>query len=267
MRTSIHVRELLYSARFSRMYYRNDVKDVNSDRLNTTLAKQYNFDVKALLKKASELTKANFSPLLQSSIVMFLTFVVMGVIAQSFITVNGDGSYVIEHQSIIEIVAICLVSPLITGLYMAGVKHARGESTTVFSVFAYFPLLFLVALTQLINSILVQLGVVLLILPGVYFYLASSFSLMLVADRKLTPISAIILSCRVFNAYWKQMLGIFGVFFLLFATVPLTFGLSLIWVLPFYFSTMGLIYEELVGEQGANVITSGSDVKESNFNA
>lgn len=243
------------------------MKDVNSDRLNTTLAKQYQFDLKSLLKKASVLTKANFSPLLQSSVVLFLAFVMMGVIAQRFITINDDGSYIFEHQSIFEIVAICIVSPLITGLYMAGVKHARGESTTVFSVFAYFPLLFLVALTQLVNSILVQLGLMLLIIPGIYFYLASSFALMLVADRKLTPISAIILSCRVFNAYWSQILSVYGVFFLLFATVPLTFGLSLIWVLPFYFSAMGLLYDELIGEQGASVTASGNDVKESNFNA
>ena len=150
---------------------------------------------------------------------------------------------------------------------MMGVFVARGVKTSVFTVFQFFPLLLLLALTQLVNSILVQLGVVLLILPGVYFYLASSFSLMLVADRKLTPISAIILSCRVFNAYWAQIASIFGVFFLLFATVPLTFGLSLIWVLPFYFSTMGLLYQELIGEQGVGTEASENDVNESSFDA
>lgn len=243
------------------------MKEVNSERLEQTLAKQYNFDVKALLTKAARLTKTNFGTLLQGSVVLFLTFVVLGVFAQQYITINEDGSYVFEHQSIIEIVAICVVAPLMTGLYMMGVSHARGTKTTVFSTFQYFPLIFLLALTQLVNSILVQLGMLLLFLPGIYFYIASSFSLTLVADRKLTPISAIILSCRVFNAYWVQITSVFGVLFLLFLTIPLTLGFSLIWVLPFYFSLTGLLYEELIGQQGQNISSTKSSANESSFDA
>ncbi|AXT40276.1 stress protein [Alteromonas sp. BL110] len=243
------------------------MKDVNPDRLNNTLSKQYQFDTKGLLRRAAGLTKANFSSLFQGSLVLFLAFVVLGGVAQQYITINDDGSYVFEHQSIIQIVAICIVAPLLTGLYMMGVFVARGVKISVFTVFQFFPLIFLVALTQLVNSILVQLGMMLLILPGVYFYLASSFSLMLVADRKLTPISAIILSCRVFNAYWAHIASIFGVLFLLFVSVPLTFGVSLIWVLPFYFSMMGLLYQELIGEQGVSTEASVNDVNESSFDA
>ncbi|BFT30376.1 hypothetical protein D210916BOD24_15520 [Alteromonas sp. D210916BOD_24] len=243
------------------------MKEVNSKRLNATLTKQYNFDIKALLSKAAKLTKANFGALFQGSLVLFLTFVVLGVVAQQYITINADGSYTFEHQSIIEVVAICIVAPLLTGLYMIGVHQARGEKTTVFSIFRYLPLIFLLALTQLVNSILVQLGMMLLLLPGIYLYLATSFSLMLVADRKLTPISAIILSCRVFNAYWKQIAAIYVVLFLLFLSAPLTLGFSLIWVLPFYFSMMGLLYDELIGEQGQGTDASENDVNESSFDA
>ncbi|MEE3057302.1 MAG: hypothetical protein VX334_09375 [Pseudomonadota bacterium] len=151
------------------------MKDVNQDRLNNTLSKQYQFDTKGLLRRAAGLTKANFSSLLQGSVVLFLTFVVLGVFAQQYITINDDGTYVFEHQSIIEIVAICIVAPLLTGLYMMGVFVARGTKTSVFTVFQFFPLIFLLALTQLVNSILVQLGMMLLIIPGVFFFLSSSF--------------------------------------------------------------------------------------------
>ena len=243
------------------------MKEVHPDRLSQTLAKAYEFDIKALLSKAASLTKSNFGTLLQGSLVLFLTFVVLGVFAQQYITVHDDGTYTFEHQSIIEIAAICIVAPLLTGLYMIGVTQARGLKTSVFTIFQYFPLLFLLALTQLVNSILVQLGLVLLLLPGIYFYIASSFALMLVADRKMTPISAIILSCRVFNAYWSQIAAVFVVFTLLFITAPLTLGFSLIWVLPFYFSMMGLLYQELIGEQGQRTDASENDVNESSFDA
>ena len=132
------------------------MKEVNTGRINQTLAKQYQFDVKGLLSKAASLTKMNFGSLLQGSVVLFLTFVVLGIIVQPFITVHDDGTYTFEHQSIIEIVAICVVAPLLSGLYMMGVNQARGNKITVFSTFQYFPLFFLLALTQL-NTIHTQI--------------------------------------------------------------------------------------------------------------
>ena len=60
------------------------MKEVNTGRINQTLAKQYQFDVKGLLSKAASLTKMNFGSLLQGSVVLFLTFVVLGIIVQPF---------------------------------------------------------------------------------------------------------------------------------------------------------------------------------------
>jgi hypothetical protein len=60
------------------------VREVNSDRLSQTLAKQYQFDIKALLSKGAGLTKGNFSTLLQASVVLFLTFVAIGMFATQY---------------------------------------------------------------------------------------------------------------------------------------------------------------------------------------
>jgi hypothetical protein len=240
-----------------------------SSKLERTLSKQYDFDIKSLFSRANGLVKANFSSLFQASLVLFLTFVALGFVAQKFIIFNDDGTFIFEHQSLIEIVAIFIVAPLIGGLYMMGVSHARGQKTTVFSIFSYVSLIFALALTQLVNGIVVQIGLVLLFAPGVYLWMATSFSLMLVADKSLTPLRAIILSCRVFNAYWAPLTGVFAVFIILFITVPLTLGLSLIWVLPLYFSMLGLLYEEMIGEEGEHTPTQSVQHKrnESSFDA
>lgn len=235
--------------------------------LDRSLRGDYQFDAKALFKKANQLTKANFASLFQACLVMVLVFVVLGAFTQQYITINDDGSYAIEHQSIIEIVAVFIIAPLLSGLYMMGASHARGINTTVFTLFKYLPLIFVLALTQLVNSIIVQLGLVLLIVPGVYLWMATSFSLLLVVDKSLTPLRAIILSCKVFNAYWYQLTGLFLLMAALFITVPLTFGLSLVWIMPLYFSLIGLLYEELIG--GGNVSTEAKTYNdnESSFDA
>lgn len=236
-------------------------------RLERSLKGDYHFDAKALFMKANQLTKANFASLFQACLMILLVFVVMGAITQQYITVNDDNTFTIEHQSIIEIVVVFIVAPLISGLYMMGANHARGVKTTVFSLFKYIPLIFVLALTQLVNSIIVQLGLMLLIVPGIYLWMATSFSLLLVVDKSLTPLSAIVLSCKVFNAYWYPLTGLFLVMALLFVTVPFTLGLSLIWIMPLYFSLVGLLYEELIG--GGKVRTEAKTLNknESSFDA
>jgi len=235
--------------------------------IERTLARQYHFDIKSLLSRAHGLVKDNFLSLFQGSLILFLAFVMLGAIAQQFITIYDDGTFTFEHQSLIEIGAMFILAPLISGLYMMGVSHARGNKTNVFSIFSYLPLIFLLALTQLVTSILVQLGLVLLIIPGIYLWMATSFSLMLVADKSLSPIRAIILSCKVFNAYWSQLTAIFGVLVLVFLSVPLTLGLSLVWVLPFYFSVLGLLYHELIGGEALTTRETPKQVSESSFDA
>ena len=134
-------------------------------------------------------------------------------------------------------------------------------------IFDYIPLIFLLALTQLVNSILMQLGLVLLIIPGLYFWMATSFSLMLVADKSLTPLKAILLSCRVFNAYWGQITALFMIMAVLAITIPLTLGLSLIWIMPLYFSLIGVLYEKLIGGEQVRTEAKPKERNESSFDA
>ncbi|MDB2330095.1 stress protein [Alteromonas sp.] len=232
-----------------------------------TLSGERDIDVKSVFMRANQFVKGNFSTLFQGVFVLFLAFVMLGIVTQSFITLNDDGSYVIENQSIIEIAAVFVLSPLITGLYMLGVAHARREPTNVFSMFSFLPIIFVLALTQLIISIVVQLGLILLVVPGVYVWMASIFSLMLVSDKQMTPIRAIILSCKVFNVYWTKISAIFAVFVLLFITAPLTFGLSLVWVLPLYFSVFGLLYNDLFGSENSSPESNEKSTNESTFDA
>lgn len=245
----------------------DDNGDHTKTRLQRTLEKSHDFDIKAVFLQANRMTKANFATLFQACLVLVVVFIIIGAITQPYITVHDDGTFTIQHQSIIEIATVFVVSPLIAGLYMLGVSHARNTPRTVFAIFNYIPLIFLLALTQLVNSILVQLGLVLLIIPGVYLWMATSFSLILVADKSLTPLKAILLSCRVFNAYWGQLTALFMIMAVLAITIPLTLGFSLIWIMPLYFSLIGVLYEKLIGGEQVRTEAKPEERNESSFDA
>lgn len=223
--------------------------------------------VKSVLQQGNALVKRDFFNWFQATVILALVFIVFGAVASQYVTFHEDNTFTIQHQSIIEIVGVVVLAPLFTGLYVMGVRAARGNKITVFEVFKFFPQVFLVALTQLLISILVQIGAILLIIPGVYLWMASVFALPLVAEKRLSPIQAIITSCRGFNKNWSSLLAIYGVMFLLFITVPLSYGLTILWVMPLYFCVMGIAYAYIFDEAVLDSSTTEKVSNESHFNA
>lgn len=211
----------------------------SSDSLQSTLDGKYRFDIKSVFSRANERVKKHFSALVQGCVVVFLALVIMALIMQSIQE---------SLQAVFQIALVLVVAPLQTGLYMMGVNAARNQRVRVFDLFAYLPLTIVLALTHLITIILTQLGTVLFIIPGIYMVVASTFALTLVADRKLTAISAIILSCRVVNRYFWQMLSVLVIFLVLILISILTLGFGLIWVMPLYFCAIGVLYEDMFGQ-------------------
>ncbi|MCU7554111.1 stress protein [Alteromonas sp. ASW11-19] len=228
-----------------------------TDNLEATLEGRYQFDLQRTLARANHLVKTHFSAMVQACVVVFLVLVVIALIMQSLPA---------EQQGFIQIGAILVLAPLQTGLYMMGVRGARNESVKVMDVFSYLPITIVVALTQLIVAILTQLGLVLLIVPGIYIMVASTFALTLVADRNLSAVNAILMSCRIVNRYFWHMLMFTGVFLVLMGIGIATFGFALLWVMPLYFFAIGVLYADMVGTSGAQSSSAGEQ-HESTFDA
>ena len=209
-----------------------------ADSLQRTLDGKYQFDIKNVFSRANDLVKKHFSSLVQACVLVFLVLVIMALIMQSI----QD-----TFQALFQIAVVLVIAPLQTGLYMMGVSAARRQHVRVFDLFNYLSLTIVLALTHLITIILTQLGTVLFIIPGIYMVVASTFALILVADRQLTAVSAIILSCRIVNRYFWQMLLLLAIFLVLILVSIFTLGFGLIWVMPLYFCAIGVLYEDMVG--------------------
>ncbi|WP_414830818.1 stress protein [Alteromonas sp. H39] len=215
-----------------------------SDSLQHTLDGKYQFDIKQVFLRANDLVKKHFSSLVQACVLIFLALVIMALVMQSIQE---------TFQALFQIAVVLVIAPLQTGLYMMGVSAARGQHVRVFDLFKYLPVTIVLALTHLITIILTQLGTVLFIIPGIYMVVASTFALILVADRQLTAVSAIILSCRIVNRYFWKMLLLLAIFLVLILVSILTFGFGLIWVMPLYFCAIGVLYEGMVGQSGSEL--------------
>ena len=102
------------------------------------------------------------------------------------------------------------------GLYLAFLKRIRGQPAELGDVFYGFKQDFVqLMLAGFLTALLTKLGVVCcLILPGVYLFIAWTFSVPLVADKRLEFWSAMELSRKVVTRVWFEMFALVVLVFL-----------------------------------------------------
>jgi hypothetical protein len=172
------------------------------------------------LERSWNLLKANFWPLVGST---FVLFVVM-MIAQSIPLIG-------------LLVSLLLTGVFYGGLYLYYLKKIRGQSAELGDVFSGFSLAFLpLMLATLVSSLLTMVGLLLLILPGIYLAISYAFTYMLVIDKRLEFWAAMEVSRRVITAQWFRVfalillggiiaaLGVIGIFIGVFVTIPILVG-------------------------------------------
>lgn len=232
----------------------------HSEAVQRALAGKANVNVFEALKQANELTKGSFATFSFAGIVVltiFLTIVMLGTQALN-IEINSVEDMATPEYSLLNFIVILVMSPLLAGLTMMGVNQARKKAIKVFDVFQWLSIAIVIALGALIVSILVEIGLQLFIIPGVYLGITTMFSSALIADKKLTAVSAIILSIRVVNKYLGQFVLFFFISLGLFIFAGMTFGVALFWIMPLYFNTKGILYESLFGDTEFSASETGS---------
>ena len=137
--------------------------------------------------------------------------------------------------------------PMFAGVFLAGARHAAGLPIRFEELFSQYQRLPTFMLVSVLQVVLITLGFVLLVLPGLYLSVAYVLAFPLIADRGMGAWEAMETSRKLVTKHW------FTVFFLLLLVGVLT-GLSaifllipLVWTLPWTILCMGIIYRNLAG--------------------
>ncbi|MFC4699421.1 hypothetical protein ACFO4O_04525 [Glaciecola siphonariae] len=225
----------------------------NDAHIQQMLAKQYDFDVKNVLVRARDLSAQNNWVLVQGILTIISVAIVLGfifVIAFGIETIEQAGNLDNTQNAIASLVINVILAPLIGGVTMLAITSVRRLEAKAVNMFAYFGYILPLGVATLLISIASDIGLMLMVLPGLYIAVATVFATPLIIDKHLTPISAIILSMRMCNAYLFQMTVMFLIFVALMVGVFITFGFALIWVGPYYLNVKAILYHDLFcGEQ------------------
>jgi len=246
----------------------------NNNKQPPGMHQPYNFDIKELLSRAYRLSGENNWTLAQLIIcILLITFAAYFIFIDAYGITNiesllSDNSpLLVSQQATIELSLTCLLAPLWTGVAMLAIRFNRSEKPSVTDAFAYYKNFILLAAASVILSILFTVGLSLYIVPGFYIFTATTFTLPLIIDKKMSPIAAIISSIKMVNRYLSKMLALYGVFLLMFLLVILSFGIAYLWVGPLYFNVKAILYEDLFCEAAGETNELKEETNNGVFNA
>jgi hypothetical protein len=175
----------------------------------------------------------------------FINFpVILGLMA-----VGADENSAALIGSLIQVVISVAILPVFIGIHILGMRHAEQRSTTSTAIFAYFNKVPALFLCYFIMIVMIMLGTLLLVLPGIYLMFAYMFSMHLVVEKNIPAWRALEISRKAISKVWFRFVGLYFliIFVNLLAAIPLLIGL--IWTVPWSVLTLSMVYNQIFGAE------------------
>ncbi|MFO1512014.1 MAG: protein kinase [Verrucomicrobiota bacterium] len=210
--------------------------------VQSMLARESTLNIRSCLQRGWALVRSNFWPMVGVSALIWVLLAIAQsagiVITSNHDRTNGGGS----------ILGLLVSGPLMGGLYWYFLQKIRGQPVTIETAFAGFSNRFLhLFLGSFVSLLLTGLGFLCLILPGIYFWIAWTFTLPLIMDKRLDFWSAMELSRKMATRHWWKLFGFVLVLALLHVAGFLVFCLGILIAAPIATASLMYAYEDMFG--------------------
>lgn len=145
---------------------------------------------------------------------------------------------------------IFVTTPLSVGFLLMAANRATGGDIESSYLWAYFSHAAKLLGTMILLYIMVFIGFLLLIIPGIYLSIAYIFAMPLIADKGLSPWEALETSRKAVTKKWFSFFGMMLIIMIVNIIAMIPLGLGLIWTVPWTVNTMGVAYRNTFGFNG-----------------
>ena len=237
--------------------------DLNSPRqgsLERAVEGDYEFSITGVISEAWAKTNGcKWTMQLAFSIYFLLAILVvlgMGfVLTMAGFSVDAssemDGASMGLSVLLQNIVMTAVTVPVGAGIFMLGLQRAQGGQLSAGSVMGYYHKVLPLLMTTILMYVMIFIGFLLLVLPGIYLAIAYYMAVPLVVEKDLSPWEALETSRKAVSKRWFSVWGLFMVLGAInfVATIPL--GIGLIWTLPLTVISFGILYRNMFGVEAA----------------
>ena len=209
--------------------------------LENGIAGNYDFTIGDMISKAWAKTQGNKGTVWLSLLFYTLASIAIAVVALilAFVPILG--------AILSPLLQFIVLTPVMAGLYMIGVKIAANQATSGASIFDYYKNLWPLLVTLFLMTVMVVIGFILLILPGIYLAVGYAMALPLVVEKNLSPWAAMEASRKAISKHWFKIFGLYIVLTIILWISAIPLGIGLIWTLPLALILYGVLYTTMFG--------------------
>jgi hypothetical protein len=188
-----------------------------------------------------------------ATILWFLVYVLAALISLpvtiGLVALGADQLTASYIASLVQIIAVSVTFPMMVGITIMGIRHAQGRSVSAGSIFNYFNRSPMAILWYFLMSLMIMLGYLLLILPGIYLSFAYMFSLPLLVEKDMNAWQALEISRKAVTRIWFRATGFLLLILLLVALGFILLFFPLIWIVPWVTLAYAMVYFKLFGAE------------------
>jgi phage FluMu protein Com len=223
----------------------NELREMALGNKKRTANHSAGFTISSILRETWEKLKGVKRDVWGAVAIAILLNLILGVVIHFLPAAKTTAGLI--GVTIVGVFAFFLNSLLLSGLGYLGLCQARGEEGGWDTVFVCFTPINLVKLLMLfvMQLIVIALGLLFLVVPGIYLMVTLSFSPLLVLDKGMWPWEAMLDSRRVSHANCVNIFLIYLIAKIMFYAAGILFLVGLFWMLPFVFILYGIMYRRL----------------------
>jgi len=214
------------------------------------VAGDYELSIRSILREAWDKTNGAKLPINGALVIYALVFV--PVLAIPFIVLNGGDPSTplpISGQIAQQLLSALVGAPLAAGLFIIGLRRAVDLPIRASMVLSQFHKIVPLFVAQLLFSLLMIVGFLFLILPGIYLAVGYQLGSGLVVDKNLGPWKALEASRKAIGKHWFRSFGLVLALVLINMLTVLTLFIGLIWSVPMSLIAFGVYYRTIFGFQ------------------
>lgn len=198
----------------------------------------------------------SFSPaiiaLLAVQLVIFYLALKLQIGDPALILQMFDNPELIE-QGIFEAIFVAnfsyevISAPIYAGVSLMAMSHSAGLMSKPQHILKGLQFTVPVIIATLFSLVLQGIGGMLIPLLSMYLSVAFSNSILLICEKKISPIQSLWISFRAVNKKLFPIIGLYTIMMVLLFVAAISYGFLLVVVLPLFFHMKGIIYRNMFG--------------------
>ncbi len=226
-------------------------KSDNGQSLEDAINGNYDFNLSDVLSEGWEKTKGVKRYIIGAGILMYIVlFAVITALVYLAIpaTASAEPSPMLMLlQPLLQVVIMVVTLPVMAGIFIICMKKLKGHPVEFGDAFSAFGKTGKLLLTSILMNIMIMIGFLLLIIPGIYLGIAYMMAIPLVVDRDMSPWDAMETSRKAIAKHWFKFFLFMLVMSLILAISMIPLGLGLIWTVPMMAVGFAVMYRETFG--------------------